>query len=146
MANELILIVEDNAKNMKLTRDVLGFHGYRVLEATTAEEGIALAQREQPDLILMDINLPGLDGTAALARLRADPATARIRVAALTAFAMKDDLARFRAAGFDGYLAKPISVRELPGQIRQLLAAANGTPDGAPDRAAERAAAEPEPR
>jgi two-component system cell cycle response regulator DivK len=121
MANELILIVEDNEKNMKLARDVLQFGGYRTLEATTAEDGIALAHSERPDIILMDIQLPGIDGVTALSRLRADPDTAPIPVMALTAFAMKDDQRRLLGAGFNGYLVKPISIRELPAQVRACL-------------------------
>ena len=117
----LILIVEDNEKNMKLARDVLQFNGFRTLEATTAELGLSLAAEHQPDLILMDIQLPGMDGVTALKRLRDDPATAEIKIIALTAFAMKDDRERFVSAGFDGYLSKPISIRELPAQIRQHL-------------------------
>lgn len=120
MAGELILIVEDNDKNLKLTRDVLQFKGYRTLEAGTAEAGLALAQAQQPNLILMDIQLPGVDGITALRQLRADPRTASIPVIALTAFAMKDDRERFLAAGFDGYLDKPINVKEFPEQVRRL--------------------------
>ncbi|HEY7064067.1 MAG TPA: response regulator [Chloroflexota bacterium] len=119
MAGELILIVEDNEKNMKLVRDLLQFKGYRTLEADNANEGIALATEHQPQLILMDIQLPDMDGVAALGRLKAEPATAPIPVVALTAFAMKDDEARFLDAGFDGYLVKPINIRELPEQVRQ---------------------------
>jgi two-component system cell cycle response regulator DivK len=104
MAGELILIVEDNERNLKLARDVLQFGGYRTLEATTAEDGIALAQAERPDIILMDIQLPGIDGVTALGRLRAEPATAPIPVIALTAFAMKDDRDRFLAAYTDRLL------------------------------------------
>jgi two-component system cell cycle response regulator DivK len=122
MAAELILIVEDNARNLKLVRDILNFWKYRTLEATEAETGLRLAAEHQPDLILMDIQLPGLDGVAALARLRADPATAAIPVAALTAFAMRDEQARLLQAGFDGYLVKPISVKAFPGQVAELLA------------------------
>jgi CheY-like chemotaxis protein len=120
MVGELILIVEDNEKNMKLVRDLLQFKGYRTLEADTATEGIALAAAHQPRLILMDIQLPDMDGVAALGRLKAEPATTGIPVVALTAFAMKDDEARFLSAGFDGYLVKPINVRELPEQVRQF--------------------------
>ena len=119
MAGELILIVEDNEKNLKLVRDLLQFKGYRTLEASTAERGISLAGEHGPDLILMDIQLPDLDGISALGRLRADPRTAPIRVVALTAFAMKDDRERFIGAGFEGYITKPISVREFPEQVRQ---------------------------
>ena len=119
MAGELILIVEDNEKNLKLVRDLLQFKGYRTLEADNATEGIALATEHQPQLILMDIQLPDMDGVAALGRLKAEPTTAPIPVVALTAFAMKDDDARFLSAGFDGYLVKPINIRELPEQVRQ---------------------------
>src|SRR5215213_3826999 len=111
MPNELILIVEDNDKNTKLVRDILQFKGYRTLEAATAAHGIALAAAERPDLILMDIQLPDMDGVAALAALRADARTAPIPVVAVTAFAMPSDRERLLAAGFDGYLAKPIDVR-----------------------------------
>jgi two-component system cell cycle response regulator DivK len=123
MADDLILIVEDNEKNMKLARDVLQFRGFRTLEATTAEDGIVLAQEHQPDIILMDIQLPGMDGVAALERLRADDRTAPIPVIALTAFAMQDDQRRLLGAGFDGYVVKPISIRELPEQVRACLKA-----------------------
>ena len=116
-----VLIVEDNARNRKLVRDVLGHAGYETLEACDGEAGVALARERRPDLILMDINLPGIDGVEALARLRADAATAAIPVVALTAYAMKDDRERFLAAGFDGYLEKPVSVRELPGQLGALI-------------------------
>src|SRR5215213_4348258 len=117
----LILIVEDNEKNMKLARDVLQFNGFRTLEAVTAEQGLTLAAEHHPDLILMDIQLPGMDGITALRRLRDDAATAGIKVVALTALAMVSDRERFVSAGFDGYLSKPISVRELPSQVRALL-------------------------
>jgi CheY-like chemotaxis protein len=117
----LVLIVEDNLRNLKLVRDVLEHVGYRTLEATTAEDGLALAREHRPDLVLMDVQLPGIDGVQALGRLRADPATSGIPVVAVTAFAMKDDGARFVAAGFDGYVEKPISVREFPGQVADFL-------------------------
>jgi two-component system cell cycle response regulator DivK len=118
VAGELILVVEDNDKNLKLERDVLQFHGYRTLEATTAADGIALAAEHRPDLVLMDIQLPDLDGIAALQLLRADPSTSAIPVVALTAFAMASDEEKLLAAGFDGYLAKPIDVEAFPEQIR----------------------------
>ena len=130
MADDLILIVEDNAKNLKLTRDVLQFNGFRTLEATTAEDGILLAQSQGPDLILMDIQLPGIDGVSALDRLRSDPRTALIPVVALTAYAMKDDQQRFLAAGFDDCVMKPISVRGLPTQVRACLEAARAADKG----------------
>lgn len=117
----VILIVEDNPRNLKLARDVLDHAGYRTLEATTAEDGLALARAHRPDLVLMDVQLPGMDGVQALERLRADPATNAIPVVAVTAFAMKEDGARFVAAGFDGYLEKPISVREFAGQVAEML-------------------------
>ena len=119
----LVLIVEDNPRNLKLVRDLLEHAGHRTLEAATAEDGLALARAHRPDLVLMDVQLPGMDGVEALARLRADPATERIPVVAVTAFAMEDERARFAAAGFDGYLEKPISVREFPGQVAELLRA-----------------------
>jgi CheY-like chemotaxis protein len=117
----VILIVEDNARNLKLVRDVLEHVGYRTLEAATAEDGLALARSERPALVLMDIQLPGMDGIEALGRLRSDPATAGTRVLALTAFAMKEDRERFLAAGFDGYLEKPLDVRLLPSQVAAAL-------------------------
>jgi two-component system, cell cycle response regulator DivK len=113
MASELILIIEDNEKNLKLVRDLLQVKGYRTLEAGAAELGIELARRHLPQLILMDIQLPGMDGVRALDQLRSAPVTANIPVIALTAFAMQDDRQRFRSAGFDGYLVKPINIREL---------------------------------
>ena len=121
MADELILVVEDNEKNLKLVRDLLRIKGYRTVEARSAEEGIRLAAVHRPHLILMDIQLPGMDGVSALVHLRADAATAEIPVVALTAFAMKDDRQRFLDAGFDGYIEKPISVREFPEQVRRHL-------------------------
>jgi two-component system, cell cycle response regulator DivK len=124
-AAPLVLIVEDNARNMTLVRDVLGYAGYRTLEAGDGERGVALARSHQPDLILMDIQLPGMDGVEALALLREDASTAAIPVVALTAFAMEEDRERFLAAGFRGYLEKPLSVRELPGQVARLI----GVPD-----------------
>ena len=119
MAGELILIVEDNEKNLKLVRDLLQLNGYRTLEAETARDAIALATEHAPDLILMDIQLPDMDGVTALGRLRAEPSTAALRVVALTAFAMRDDRERFLASGFDGYLTKPIDIKQFPELIRQ---------------------------
>jgi CheY-like chemotaxis protein len=119
--NGLVLIVEDNERNLKLVRDVLGFAGFTTLEARTAEAGIELARLQKPDIVLMDINLPGMTGFEALAALRADALTASIPVLAVTAYAMKDDRARILAAGFDGYLEKPVDVRALPGQVEALI-------------------------
>ena len=121
MANELILIVEDNPKNLKLVRDVLQVKGYRTLEAGTAEDGLGLARERQPALILMDIQLPGMSGIEALGQLRADPATQALPVIAVTASMMPDDRTRIMAAGFDGFQGKPISVMELLQTIRQIL-------------------------
>jgi CheY-like chemotaxis protein len=123
VAGRLILIVEDNPRNLKLVRDVLTFAGYRTLEAENAEDGLKLAGEYSPDLILMDVQLPGMNGDEALRRLRDIPATRAIPVVALTAFAMKDDRDRLLAAGFQGYLVKPISVPDFPGQVEQLLGA-----------------------
>jgi two-component system cell cycle response regulator DivK len=122
----LVLIIEDNPRNLKLARDILNHAGYRTLEAATAEDGLALARAQHPALVLMDVQLPGMDGVTALARLRSDPVTADIPVVALTAFAMKDDRERFLAAGFDHYLEKPLDVRAFPGQIAAALADADG--------------------
>jgi two-component system cell cycle response regulator DivK len=124
VSDELILIVDDNDKNVKLARDVLRFAGFRTLEAGTAGEGMSLAAEHVPDLVLMDIRLPDMDGTAALQRLKDDERTAGIPVVALTSFAMKGDRERFIAAGFDGYLEKPITVLEFPDQVRSHLAPA----------------------
>ncbi len=121
MAGELILIVEDNQRNLKLVRDLLQYQGYQTVETATAEEGLVLARAHFPALILMDIQLPGMDGITALGRLRADPVTAGISAVALTAFAMKDDQARFLQAGFTGYLVKPIDVKAFPEQVRRFL-------------------------
>jgi two-component system, cell cycle response regulator DivK len=108
-----LLIVEDNEKNMKLVRDVLQATGYSTLEATTGEEAIELSLSQAPALVLMDVQLPGIDGVEALARLRRHERTASIPVLALTAQAMSGDRERFLEAGFDGYLSKPIDVAEL---------------------------------
>jgi two-component system cell cycle response regulator DivK len=117
----LVLIVEDNERNLKLVRDVLGFAGFSVLEARDAEAGIELARAQKPDVVLMDINLPGMTGFEALTALRADATTASIPVLAVTAYAMTDDRARILAAGFDGYVEKPLDVRALPGQVEALI-------------------------
>ncbi|MGH9287912.1 MAG: response regulator [Acidimicrobiales bacterium] len=121
MSERLILVVEDNETNLKLVRDVLRFAGYDVLEARTAEEGVTLATEQAPDLVLMDVQLPGMDGVEALHQLRSSGETASIPVVAVTALAMKDDRARLLHAGFDGYLEKPISARALGDQVREFL-------------------------
>ena len=117
----IILVVEDNERNLKLLRDVLEYAGYDVRVARTAEDGIILAVSEPPDLVLMDLQLPGIDGLEALRRLREGPRTADIPVVAVTAQAMKDDRERALAAGFNGYIEKPISVRAFPDQVRRFL-------------------------
>ncbi|HSJ51402.1 MAG TPA: response regulator [Actinomycetota bacterium] len=119
MTGERILVVEDNVMNMKLFRDVLLATGYRTLEATTGGEAVQLAAEHAPDLVLMDIHLPDVDGVHALRRLRADERTAGIPVLAVTAQAMHGDRERFLAAGFDGYISKPVNIRELVGTVRQ---------------------------
>lgn len=114
----LVLIVDDNERNRRLARDVLRFAGLRTIEAETAADGIRSAGEHAPDVILMDIRLPDLDGPEALARLRADPRTARIPIVAVTSSAMMGDRERLLGAGFDGYLEKPINVRQFAGQVR----------------------------
>ena len=121
MAGELILIVEDNEKNRKLVRDVLSHEGYRILETENGEDAVRLAQSERPALVLMDIQLPGIDGIEALRRLRAEAATRTIPVIAVTASAMTQDRTTIMAAGFDGYQSKPISVRPFLAAVRQAL-------------------------
>jgi two-component system cell cycle response regulator DivK len=115
-----ILVIEDNALNLKLVRDVLAHAGYRIVEATTGEEGVRLASEVRPDLVLMDLQLPGIDGAEALRQLRAT-VDSTMPVVAVTAFAMDEDRAQAERDGFDGYLRKPISVRALPEQVRQIL-------------------------
>jgi two-component system, cell cycle response regulator DivK len=118
MPAERVLIAEDNEKNMKLFRDVLQVKGYETLEATTGEQAIELATRHTPDLVLMDIQLAGMDGLEALRRLREDERTAVIPVVALTAQAMAGDRERFLEAGFNGYVSKPVNVVEFVGMVR----------------------------
>jgi two-component system, cell cycle response regulator DivK len=126
MAGECILVIEDNGKNRKLVRDVLQFHGYAILEAETAEAGIQLAQDTQPALILMDVQLPGMDGLTAMRTLRADERTRHIPIIALTALAMKGDQERLLASGFDGYIDKPITLKMFLATIQQYLPTVSG--------------------
>ena len=119
-----VLIVEDNPANMTLATFLVRTAGHTVISATDAEAGLTLARAEQPDLILMDIQLPGMDGLEATARLKGDDATRAIRVIALTALAMKGDEERIRAAGCDGYIAKPMSYQEFLAVIGAQLALA----------------------
>jgi two-component system, cell cycle response regulator DivK len=120
MAGERVLVVEDNEKNMKLVRDVLLATGYSPLEASSAEQALVIATEDRPALVLMDIQLPDLDGAEALRRLRSDERTAGIPVLALTAQAMQGDRERFLAAGFDGYLAKPVDIDELIATVERF--------------------------
>ncbi len=119
MAGARVLIVEDNEKNMKLLRDLLQARGYRTLEATSAAQAVELAVEHGPDLVLMDIRLPDADGVETLGRLRADPRTASMPVLAVTAQAMHGDHERFLAAGFDGYIPKPVDVAALLATVEQ---------------------------
>ena len=121
MTGHRILVVEDNERNLKLVRDVLQHAGFEVIEARSGERGIELAAEHQPELVLMDLKLPGIGGEQALELIRADDRTHRIPVVALTASAMQPDRDRVLLAGFDGYLEKPISVPDFPGQVRQFL-------------------------
>ena len=122
----VILIVEDNEKNMKLVRDVLQFKGYQTLEAATGTEGLRLAREGRPDLVLMDIQLPDIDGITALERLRADPQTQKIPVVAVSASAMPDDQQRIIASGFDAYITKPINVKSFIETVERFI----GKPQG----------------
>jgi two-component system cell cycle response regulator DivK len=121
MREPVVLLVEDNEKNLKLAKDVLEFAGFIVHVATTGEDALTQARTSPPDLILMDLQLPGIDGHEALSQLRGDPGTSTIPVVALTAFAMRQDREKALSAGFDGYLEKPISVRSFPDQVRAHL-------------------------
>ena len=122
MTSPVILIVEDNEKNMKLVRDVLQAKGYTTLEAVTGEDGVRLAKEHLPKLVLMDIQLPGINGIEALRQLRADPATAPIPVIAVTASVMASDRRNITDAGFDGYVGKPLNLKEFLDAVRDQLA------------------------
>ena len=117
----LILIIEDNEKNMKLARDVLQSRGYATLDAVTGEEGVRLAKEKTPDLVLMDIQLPGINGIEALRLLRADPETARVPIVAFTASVTPTDRTQITQAGFDGFLSKPINLKEFLETVQQVL-------------------------
>jgi two-component system, cell cycle response regulator DivK len=129
MAGELILIVEDNERNSKLVRDVLQVKGYQTIESETAEEGLRLARERRPSLVLMDIQLPGMDGIAALGHLRADPSTRAIPIMAVTASAMTHNRQQIMAAGFDAYQSKPINVKGFLEAVRGLLDRRSGSGD-----------------
>jgi two-component system cell cycle response regulator DivK len=117
----LVLIVEDNEKNMKLARDILFAKGYQTVEAVTGEEGVQLARDKAPDLVLMDIQLPGINGIEAFRRIRADPASARIPVVALTASVTPTDRSEIAAAGFDAFISKPINLKEFVETVKRLV-------------------------
>ena len=123
MANELVLIIEDNEKNRKLVRDVLHVKGYKTIEAETAETGLKLALEQSPSLILMDIQLPGMDGITALKQLKVEAKTKSIPVIAVTASAMSYKRQTMLAEGFDGYQTKPISLKDFLGEVARVLAA-----------------------
>jgi two-component system, cell cycle response regulator DivK len=116
-----ILIVEDNEKNMKLARDILNAKGYRTIEAVTGEEGVKLAKEKLPDLVLMDIQLPGMNGIEAFRQIRADAKTARIPVVALTASVTPTDRSEISAAGFDAFIGKPINLKEFVETVKRLV-------------------------
>ncbi|MBS0343270.1 MAG: response regulator [Proteobacteria bacterium] len=117
----VILIVEDNDKNAKLARDLLQAKGYATLEAATGEQGVLLAQAHLPDLVLMDIQLPGISGIEAFGRIRGDARTARLPVVAFTASVTEVERRRVAQAGFDAFVSKPISLKEFLGTIQRLL-------------------------
>ncbi len=133
MAGALILIVEDNENNAKLLRDVLRVKGYNPHHTETAEEGLEFARSHRPALILMDIQLPGMDGITALKQLRADPVTKAIPVLAVTASAMPMEREKIEAAGFDGYIPKPISVKAVLAEVQTITAHPTGTEAGGDD-------------
>jgi two-component system, cell cycle response regulator DivK len=116
-----ILIVEDNPKNMKLVRDVLQHHGHTTLEAETGEAGLNLALKERPDLVLMDIQLPDIDGTTVLARIREDTSFDAMPVLAVSASVMPDEQQRIVRSGFDGFIAKPISIKPFLAAVQRAL-------------------------
>jgi two-component system cell cycle response regulator DivK len=118
----IVLVVDDNERNLRLACAVLGHAGIETLQAATASEAIAVASEHVPDVVLMDIRLPDMDGTQAVRILKDDGRTAAIPVVALTSSAMKGDRERFLLAGFDGYIEKPIDVRAFPGQVRGVVA------------------------
>jgi len=116
-----ILVVEDNAQNRMLVKDVLEFYGYEIIEAEDGQEGIDMAKKYKPDLILMDIQMPVIDGFTAVKIIRSDPETKNIKMIAVTSFAMSGDKERIKKAGFDHYISKPIDTRELPGLVKSFL-------------------------
>ena len=122
MTESLILIVEDNEKNRRMLRDILQVNGYTTVESETAEEGLEIAREQQPALVLMDIQLPGMDGIEAREQLRYDPQTRHIPVVAVTASAMQHDQSRIEKAGFDAFHYKPIRIKEILATVREMVA------------------------
>jgi two-component system cell cycle response regulator DivK len=122
--SQTILIVEDNDKNRELVKDILDLHGYKVLEAEDGVEGVAMVKEHVPDLVIMDIQMPVMDGITSAKIIKSDPATKGTTMIALTSFAMKGDRERFMDAGFDDYIAKPIDTRKLPELVKKYLAKA----------------------
>jgi two-component system cell cycle response regulator DivK len=122
MANELILIIEDNEPNRRLARDLLQVHGYRTIEAETAEHGIAVAAEQRPDLVVMDIHLPGIGGIEALAKLRAETTTRTVPVLAFTASVMAQDRSEIIAAGFDAFVSKPLDLEAFVRTVGAVIA------------------------
>ena len=116
-----ILVIEDQEDNRRILRDLLASAGYEMIEAVTGEDGVALAETHRPDLILMDIQLPGLDGYEATRRIKANPELRQIPIIAVTSYALSGDEAKARAAGCDGYVTKPFSPRQLLAKIREYL-------------------------
>jgi len=121
MSTARILVVDDNPTNLKLASDLLECEGYHILKAVDAEEAQLVIQRTPPDLILMDIALPGMDGLALTSKLKADEKTRHIIIVALTAFAMRGDDAKAHATGCDGYITKPVNTRTLPDEINAMV-------------------------
>lgn len=122
--NPRVLVIEDNPVNLELVTDLLEAHHFGVLQARTAEEGLRVAGQQLPDLVLMDLSLPGMDGLAATRALKRDPATCHLPVVALTAHAMRGDEKFALEAGCDGYLSKPIDTRSFPSEVRAFIALA----------------------
>jgi len=116
-----ILVVEDNTQNRMLVKDVLEFHGYEIIEAEDGQAGIDMANKYKPDLILMDIQMPVMDGFTAVKIIRSNPDTKNIKTIAVTSFAMSGDKERIKEAGFDHYISKPIDTRKLPGLVKSFL-------------------------
>jgi two-component system cell cycle response regulator DivK len=131
----LVLIVDDNERNRKLVRNVLQLAGFGTIEAASGRAGIDLAVEQLPDVILMDLRLPDMDGTAAARSLRDDPRTAPLPIVALTSLALDDEDGWLQRSGFDGYLEKPIDVREFPGQVRRYCGRGRRPRGGASIRA-----------